>query len=298
MRVLSKLLFFVVAVCMLHSMPAGSVWATDQTDDKDTDVTKLEDVTVTAPKSRDVPHIESEKTIIDLDDYEKAAPVYNVVDLLRDSAIVDLRGKSDIDVRSERGESPILLRGFDVRRFANAIDGVTMDQPLHFGQVVDYSTVPLGQIESVEIIPGAHSARYAGKAMGGVINFKTKAPRIREDVKPDITIDTSFGSYETNDYKAVVEGGYGGFNYAASYHNYSTDGYLRHGAAEMENFGWMIGYAVSSGGYLKYMGNYVEKDRESYVTNDPSGDYDPGLSGGVVGYSRRRQYRLRPENAF
>jgi outer membrane cobalamin receptor len=262
-------------VCIVLLLLVGGVWAADDAQIADKEHLKLKDMLVTAPHSREVPSIEPEKTVIDLQDYEKAAPINNVVDLLKDSALVDFRGKSDIDVRSERSESPILLRGFDVRRYVNAIDGVTFDQPLHFGQVVDYSLVPLDQIESVEIIPGAHSAKYSGKAMGGVINFKTKIPERKKSAKPDIKIQSSIGEYGTYDNRAVVEGGYEGFNVAATYHRYSTDGYLRHGDAEMDCYGWMLGYAFSSGAHFKYMGNYVEKDRESYAKNDPSGDYDP-----------------------
>jgi outer membrane receptor protein involved in Fe transport len=281
----TKTILFCGTACIVLMLIRGGAWAADNEKKSDIERLKLEDVTVTATGNRYVPSSEPEKTVINFENYEKAAPIHNVVDILKDSALVDFRGKSDIDVRSERGESPILLRGFDVRRFVNAIDGVTFDQPLSYGQVVDYSTVPLGQIESVEIIPGAHSARYSGKAMGGVINFKTKTPEVKESTKPDVSIASSVGSFGTWDNKAILEGGYGGFNFATSYHNYTTDGYLRHGASEMENYGWMIGYALSSGGYFKYMGNYVEKDRESYVTNDPSGDYDPSYPEVLAGTS-------------
>ncbi|BBO82116.1 TonB-dependent receptor [Desulfosarcina ovata subsp. sediminis] len=275
MRFQTKSILSTGATCLTLMLLALNVWAADDTQTAESERLKLENVTVTATDNRQVPVTEPEKTVIDFENYEKAAPIHNVVDVLRDSALVDFRGKSDIDVRSERNESPILLRGFGVRRYVNAIDGVTFDQPLHFGQIVDYSLVPLGQIESVEIIPGAHSARYSGKAMGGVINFKTKVPEVKKSAKPDVSIESSYGSFDTWDNKVALEGGYDGFNFATTYHKYTTDGYLRHGASEMENYGWMLGYALSSGGYFKYMGNYVEKDRESYVTNDPSGDYDP-----------------------
>ena len=262
------------AVVVLLLLAAGTQ-AADDAQGADSKRIKLKDVTVTAPGNHSVPISDPEKTVIDVEDYEKAAPVHNVVDILKDSALVDFRGKSDIDVRSERGESPILLRGFDVRRYVNAVDGVTFDQPLHFGQVVDYSLVPLDQIASVEIIPGAHSARYSGKAMGGVINFKTKPLTRKKTAKPDIKLRSSIGEYATYDNRAVLESGYGGFNMAATYHRYTTNGYLRHGDAVMDNYGWMLGYTFTSGAYFKYMGNYVEKDRESYAKNDPSGDYDP-----------------------
>jgi outer membrane receptor protein involved in Fe transport len=238
------------------------------------EVVSLEDVVVTERRSADFPETPPDKTAIHFETYKSAAPVHSVVDVLKDSALVDFRGKSDQDLRSERGESPILLRGFDVRRYINAVDGVTFDQPLHFGQVVDYDLVSLDQIESVEIIPGAHSARYSGKSLGGVINFKTKAPEEKESARPGGTVASSYGSYGTWDNRAAIEGGLGRFNYGASVQNFSTDGYLRHGASEKDVFGWALGYAFASGGYLKYMGNMVKKERESFAKNDPAGDFD------------------------
>ncbi len=274
MKFLAKLICFAAMTCFVFLLPAGNSQATDESQNETIETHTLKDVTVTATKNEEVPSLDPEKSTINLETYQKATAVHNVVDILRDSALVDYRGRSDIDVRSERGESPILLRGFDVRRYVNAVDGVTFDQPLSFGQVVDYSLVPLDQLESVEIIPGAHSARYSGKAMGGVINFKTKLPEIKTSNKPDVKITSSIGEYGTYDNRMVLEGGYNGFNYAATYRNYTTDGYLRHGAADTEDFGLVLGYKFSSGAYLKYMGNLVQKERESYALNDPSGDYD------------------------
>ena len=276
MRVLFELRCLVAASCLALLIPTGSGWAEEPAQGAASQAVTLEDVTVTARKTKDVPESVPEKTTLDFQGYERAAPVHSVVDALKDSALVDFRGRSDIDVRSERGESPILLRGFDVRRYTNAVDGVTFDQPLSFGQVVDYDLVPLDQIESVEIIPGAHSARYSGKSLGGVINFKTKTPAVKESARPEGTVASSYGSYGTWDTRVSLEGGVGGFNYAASVQDFSTDGYLRHGASEKDCYGWMLGYAFASGGYFKYMGNFVERDDESYAKNDPAGNFDSG----------------------
>ena len=237
-------------------------------------VVQIEEIQVIAPKLEPDIELNPSSTVINVEKYKKPSPIRNIVDILKDSALVDFRGKSDIDVASERGESPILLRGFDVRRFVNAIDGVTFDQPLHFGQVVDYTSIPIGQVEEIEILPGAHSARYWGKSIGGVINIKTKEPKKRKDIKPDIEFKSSYGSYETVNNYGVVEGGYEAFNYALSVHHCSTDGYLRHGASETDNYALMLGYVLPYEGYIKYMGAYVDKDRESYASNDPAEDYD------------------------
>jgi len=236
----------------------------------------LGEVVVTAPGSAEVMKSTPESTIFDLENYEKPAPIRSVVDVFKDSALVDFLAKSPIDDLDLRGESPVLLRGFDTYRFVNAIDGVTFDQPLSFGQVVDYSQVPLGQVSEIEIIPGSHSARYWGKSIGGVINIKTKEPKIRENCKPDLTLENDYGYYETIDSKGVLEGGYKSFNYVFSAQRSFTDGYLRHGEAEVENYAWSLGYVLPAGGFIKYTGTYAQSDYDSYAINDPARpDYDP-----------------------
>lgn len=236
----------------------------------------LGEVVVTALGSAMVMRSTPESTVFDLENYRKPTAIRSVVDVFKDSALVDFRGKSDIDVRSERGESPVLLRGFDTYRFVNAIDGVTFDQPLTFGQVIDYSQVPLGQVSEIEIIPGSHSARYWGKSIGGVINIKTKEPEYRASPKPDLNLENDYGYYETINSKGVLEGGYKSLNYVFSAQRSFTDGYLRHGESEMQNCAWSLSYVLPASGFIKYMGTYAHSDNESYAINDPARpDYDP-----------------------
>ncbi len=277
-----KLRWKIVAALLLQLLVASMVWAGDtdvtqseataQEDEKE--AVNLSDITVSAPRPKTVMEITPEKTTFDLEFYESPKSIRSIVDIFKDSAAVDFRGASNIDVRSERGESPVYLRGFDVRRFVNAIDGVPFDQPLTFGQVIDYAQVPIGQVDEIEVIPGTHSARYWGKSVGGVINIKTKAPERKESAKPDLMAAYDYGSYHTINSRAALDGGYDGVNYAVSAQKTSTDGYLRHGKSETENYAWSLGYAFASGGFVKYMGTYAETDTEAFAINDPASDYD------------------------
>ena len=264
--------------------PTGISWAGDVTAQQEkiytqqskTETVSLPEITVTASDSEvEVMQTTPLGITFDFENYKKPAPVRSIVDIIKDSALVDYRAKSDIDIRSESGESPLLVRGFDVRRFVNAVDGIPFDQPLSFGQVIDYSQIPLGQVAEIEVIPGSHSARYWGKSIGGVINIKTKKPKYKEKSKPELSVEYDYGSYRTISSKALVEGGYKALNYGFSMQNLSTDGYLRHGAAEVDNYAWSIGYVLPEYGFLKYMGSYTETDLESYAVNEPTGDYDP-----------------------
>lgn len=240
----------------------------------ETETFVLEDVRVTATRDESNLLVTPDRTEINYDDYTKPSPVKSIVDVLRDQPVIDFRSKSDLDMRSDWG-SPILMRGFDVRRFVNSIDGITFDKPLNYGQLINYTTVPLGQVERIEVIPGSHSALYWGKSIGGVINVVTREPRERETTRPNVNSSWSYGSYDTVNSKFSLDGGNKSVNYGLSGQHLSTNGNLRHGYSKTDNLAAVASYLLPSDGYVKYMFTYTEQDLESFVKNDPgSSDYD------------------------
>jgi len=74
-------------------------------------------------------------------------------------------------------------------------------------------------IDSVEILPGPHSALYGGESIGGVVNFKTRAPKRYETLKPDVTVSSSYGSYNTQNHNLSLQGGLGEWTYDIGYQN-------------------------------------------------------------------------------
>ncbi len=143
-------------------------------------------------------------TTINVDEYIQAGTPQNILDILKDLSIIDYRGYSDL----VHDEDDVYKRGFDSRNFVMSWDGVSMGKTEgQGGNFVDFSTVPLSQIESIEIIPGPHSALFSGRAVGGVINVKQKTPKKYETLKPNFRGITSFRTYDTQTHRIKMDGG-------------------------------------------------------------------------------------------
>jgi len=231
---------------------------------------KLEQITVTAQGEKEDIKITPQSTTINVKEYKTPGTAQNIVDILKDRAIIDFRGESDL----VPGRVDIYMRGFDSHRFTTSMDGQTIDygRSAWMGtrsMVVDYATLPVGQIESIEIMPGPHSALYGGKSVGGVINLKTKTPKRYTSLKPNFRAATSYRSYNTQNHSINADGGAGPFVYGLSYQYYHTNGYLRNNRAEISNYFARLGYILPSDGYISLDMTYTDKDREEVVKNAP-----------------------------
>ncbi|MDP2923799.1 MAG: TonB-dependent receptor [Candidatus Omnitrophota bacterium] len=114
----------------------------------------------------------------------------------------------------------IRMRGANPAQVLVLLDGKPLNSPRD--GVVDLSTIPLDNIERIEVMPGAASSLYGAQAMGGTINIITKSPP-ETGRKTELT--TRFGSFRTfieslshgariGKFGYIVSGGYkssGGF---------------------------------------------------------------------------------------
>jgi outer membrane cobalamin receptor len=235
------------------------------------EVYQLEEVFVTSPREGVI--YTPSSTTINVEEYEQAGTAQNIVDILKDSAIIDFRGSSDLVHESDT----IYMRGFDTRNFVMAFDGLSIGKTEgQGGRFVDFSAVPFAQIESIEILPGPHSALYSGRAIGGVVNVKQKRPKKYETLKPNFRALTSYRSYNTQTHRINVDGGVDALIYGLSYEYYHTDGYLRHNQEDSETMAGSLGYILPDDGYVKFAMSYWDADRQSPEKNDPErSDYDP-----------------------
>ncbi len=237
-------------------------------------IKELEAVRVTAPKPEEEIVVTPTTTTIKIEEYKSPVIPQNIVDILKDRAIIDFRGQSDLVPEPDS----IYMRGFDTRQFVTAHDGLAIQKTGGYwgGHFVDYSLIPLGQIESIEIIPGPHSALYSGRSLGGVLNVKTKIPERHEIPEADFKVATSYRSYNTQNHSINIDGGVSSFDYGLSYQKYHTDGYLRNTDADIDTVSGRFGYILPSDGYISFMASYADKETGQPVANDPDrDDYDP-----------------------
>jgi len=231
---------------------------------KEKKVLKVGEIQVTAPR-------EEEGIVVapsNVEEYKIPGTPTNIVDIIKDRAIIDFRGSSDLVPSNDT----IYMRGFTGKRFITAFDGLTIEKSGNgYGNyAVDYATLSLGQIEKIEIMPGPHSALYPGQSIGGVLNIITKTPEKYPTLKPDVKVATSYRSYDTQNHNVNVDGGVDSFIYGFGFQNYHTDGYLRHNETDIDTFTGTLGYILPSDGYISLSASYTDQDRESVAKNDPS----------------------------
>ncbi len=282
-----KVIFTILSAILILAVPqlckavAGHKKEAGKEEEK---IIKLKEIQVTAPKSEGDIVVTPSVTKINIEEYKIPGTPQNITDILKDRAIIDFRGESDLTPSNDT----IQMRGFGGRRFITAIDDLTIEKS-GFGysnHAVDYALLSLGQIERIEIIPGPHSALHPGQSIGGVLNIITKKPKRYPTLKPDFKVKNSYRSYNTQNHSLDMDGGADSFIYGLGFHNYHTNGFLRHNETDINTFYSRLGWLLPSDGYISLSGTYTNQDRELTVNNDPNGSNynhdDPDVT--VAGY--------------
>lgn len=271
-----RIVFFVpvvAALLLFRQLDASAAEAFSE--QQGGEVQKIEEMVVKEKAGAPGVELAPEKTEIDFKKYQNVAVTGTVTDILKTQAVVDFRGDSDLTP----GVDNIYLKGFDAKRFVVSIDGITVQKTggRKSSNIVDYSLLPTFMIDKVEILPGPHSALYDSKSIGGVINLIPPKPERYETLKPDVTLTTSYRSYNTQVHNAALKGMLDVFTYDLGYQKNKTDGYLRHSASDIDNVFGRIGLLLPGDGFVTLSTAYSDVDREAPVNNNPSvpdGDYD------------------------
>lgn len=160
-------------------------------------------------------------------------------DVLRGQAGVQLR-----DIIGDGSRATPSLRGFGENAVNNTlilVDGRRLNQPALAG--ADLNSVPLANIERIEILRGAGTVLYGDQAVGGVINIITRTPRSNEAY-----VETSQGSHDLEAYRGhVFQQLGGGFSAYASGETRHTDNYRDHNNADYSNAFGRLRYEHAQG---------------------------------------------------
>ena len=130
---------------------------------------ELEEVLVTGSRAESAWDLPRSATVITAADIERGTSS-NLVDLLAHEANVNLRSVFGNDKFAS-----LDIRGMGDTSLSNVlvlIDGVKINPDDLSG--ADFSSIPLDQIERIEVVRGANAVRYGSGAVGGVINIRTK----------------------------------------------------------------------------------------------------------------------------
>ncbi|MBR4958152.1 MAG: TonB-dependent receptor plug domain-containing protein, partial [Phascolarctobacterium sp.] len=175
---ISLAIAFVLGCCVLSTTDAFA----EEVDTKAQLAFDLEGITVEAAR----PDWETKLspgsvTVIRPDDYkgeQKTLP-----DLMRKVPGVHVR-----EVNGKGQYTTVTVRGSTAAQVGVFIDGVLSN--LGGDAAADLSTIPVANVERIEVYRGYVPARFAGTYIGGVINIVTKKPE-----KPDVSVELGTSSY-------------------------------------------------------------------------------------------------------
>lgn len=218
--------------------------------------------------------ITPDKTVIKMDEFQRPAGVRTLTDVLTEIGGVDVQRINPL--MASPGDE-VSMRGLNEGRMVIEIDGRRINHTGHSGRyIVDWSTLNMDDVESIEIIRGGHSVLHPF-AIGGVINIKTKKGKKTAEVKPDIKVQGGYGSFNTKYGAVSVNGGVGNFiGYNFSYSDGETDGYLRNNFQKNKSVNGHISFYLPKDMQLSFSVKHSNVEYGYPVLNDPSRpDWNP-----------------------
>jgi iron complex outermembrane receptor protein len=198
--------YLLLIILLAISTPA---WAEETT-------LSLDEVVVTATRTQEeTDKISSNVTVITQEEIKKSTAT-TVQDLLRSEAGIIIR-----DLYGTGTKSTVDMRGF-TRGLNTAIlmDGRKLNEIDLSG--VDWNTIPLENIERIEIVRGSESVLYGDNAMAGAINIITKKG---VTAKPEIVLDGRLESYSGHTELGTLAGGTDKIGYFFLLKHRQTSGY-------------------------------------------------------------------------
>lgn len=152
---------------------AGSSQAAEQSEG-----VAFSDVVVTATKRETaVSESPASVTVVTASDMEKKN-VARIGDALNQVPSLYLRGGTFGNNAPGTGMSETSLRGMTTNQTLVLVDGQTVNNG--YSGKVNWSSIFMGDVERIEVVPGTFSSLYGSNALGGVIQVITKAPDKKE----------------------------------------------------------------------------------------------------------------------
>ncbi len=165
-----------------------------------------------------------------------------------------LKGQSGLVIRDTSGvgsKAQVDLGGFGESSQSNlvvTVDGRRVNSPDLSG--VDWTQIPVDQIERIEIVHGASSVLYGDGAVGGVINIITRIPRSGGSVHVE------GGSFGTSSDALRLGSDSGKSRVEVDLSHYRTDGYRTNSKYERVDGGGRAEVDLSDRIMLRVNGNY------------------------------------------
>ncbi len=179
---------------------------------------KLPKLIVTATRTdQTINHLSAASTVFTRQDIERLQ-LQSVPELLKQATGVDVTESGGAGKAAS-----VFLRGTNNGHVLVLIDGVRIGS-VTLGSS-PFSSLPIDQIERVEIVRGSQSSLYGSDAIGGVIQIFTRKGQHKANNQPAVSIDVGGGSYDTARFSGHVNGLYKQFGYAFGVSHITTSGF-------------------------------------------------------------------------
>ena len=244
---------YITSIFSLSVLAGALATATTMEEEAEVTTPQLEATVVTAPRFVDVDiEVPSRVKLIDQLVIEQSGAT-NLVDLLKNEANVHFRSTSGNAASSE-----ISIGGFGEnsgQRVLILLDGQRLNTA-DLGQI-NWLSIPLALVESVEVIKGGQASLYGNNAVGGVIKITTRRPS--EDFYG--SAQTSAGSFDSFNARIGMSGREGGLGFSAHVEHDETDGYRDNSQYQADGAGlkldwigveWLSAYGSFSGVSSEY----------------------------------------------
>lgn len=262
---------------------------------------KLDDVVVSATREVSVKDIPASISVITAQDLENMG-AKNIGDaLVRIPGVYDDgASKYYLSVRGTRSSmsgGPLIL-----------VDGVPQDLGKHGYN--NYETIPVSDIERIEVLRSPGTTAFGADSARGVISITTKSGR---DRALGGNVNTSYGSWDTWNSSATLNGGFNNWDYFLNASVYDTGGFLhddqtRYGLRFKTNYhfndsnsiGLNFGYADNDYKTVRGKNRYaLENDRRAdEFIKSPGGELVSYNEMDQQVFSNAITYRYQGENAF
>lgn len=192
----------------------------------------LSDVIVTASRiEQSRASVIGDVTVIDRETIERAGAA-SLTDVLR--------AQPGIQVVNSGGAgtaTSIFIRGTNDQHVVLLVDGLRINSAT-LGTTA-YESIPLSQIEKIEILRGPASSLYGADAIGGVIQIFT---RKSSSEKTLLHAAAGLGSYGTKTAEAGMSGAYGNLRYGVNFSSFDTESFsakrIRNNAFDKDDDGY------------------------------------------------------------
>lgn len=200
------------------ALVSTNVWAQTTTNEETDNTITLDEVVVTGTRFA-VPIEKSGNTIYKISGEQLAKNAgKTVADILNEVPGIQMDG----NFGSPGTNLNIFSRGARSNKTLILIDGVPLNDPSGINASYDLRLLPVSQIESIEVLKNGLSTLYGSGAAAAVINITLKKAG---STAFGGNVDASYGSFNTYQANAAVNGKIGGFSYRLAGNYQKSDGF-------------------------------------------------------------------------